>query len=168
MASIAEWRTETEFLVRSIRGIVWEADPKTIQFTYVSEDAERILGYAREEWLLGGFWANHIHPEDRQWVVEECARATAAGKHHEFEYRMIAADGRAVRLRDTVFVDMQHGKPTRLRGILVDISTQGIWGSHSSRNNSATWKQDCTRRRSWRLSGSLPRAPHTTSTTCSP
>jgi len=122
MATISEWRTETEFLVRSIRGIVWEADPRTIQFTYVSEDAERILGYSPEEWLQDGFWVNHIHPEDREWVIEECADATASGKHHEFEYRMIAADGRAVRLRDTVFVDMQHGVPTRLRGILVDIS----------------------------------------------
>jgi PAS domain S-box-containing protein len=129
MASTVDWRTETEFLVRSFGGIVWEADPETIQFTYVSEDAEQILGYPREEWISAGFWADHIHPEDRKWVLDERARGTASGEPHEFEYRMIGPDGRSILLRDTVFVDTQHGEPKRLRGILVDISDHTRWGA---------------------------------------
>jgi hypothetical protein len=34
-----------EELVQSIDGIVWEADAKTLQFTFVSAQAERLLGF---------------------------------------------------------------------------------------------------------------------------
>jgi PAS domain S-box-containing protein len=116
--------TDCEFLVRAIRGIVWEADPKTIKFTFVSAQAKRILGYAEEEWLADNFWVDHLHPDDRQSTIDACARATAKGLDHEFEYRMIHSDGSEVWLRDSVFVDMEGGEPVRLRGVMIDISEE--------------------------------------------
>ena len=86
-----------EDLVDSIEGIVWEADPETFRFTFVSKQGERLLGYPREEWLAAAtFWADHIHPEDREWAVRRCENAVASQKSHDFEYRMLAADGRVV------------------------------------------------------------------------
>src|SRR5678815_2085904 len=114
--------TDCEFLVKAIQGVVWEADPKTIRFTFVSDQAERILGYPPGEWLAEDFWVDHLHPEDRDAAIEACGRATAKGLNHEFEYRMIHADGRSIWFRDTVFVDMLEGEPVRLRGILIDIT----------------------------------------------
>jgi hypothetical protein len=35
--------TDCEFLFRAIRGIVWEADPKTVKFTFVSDQATGYL-----------------------------------------------------------------------------------------------------------------------------
>jgi hypothetical protein len=118
------YRTDYEFLVKSIQGIVWEADPDTFRFTFVSEYAERILGFSLKEWLSEGFWVKHIHPEDRERVVDARRKATVEGLHHEFDYRLIGVDGRIVWFRDTVFVDMQEGRPVRLRGTLIDISAQ--------------------------------------------
>src|ERR1700750_555309 len=47
-------------LVNSLGGIVWEADGETFQFTFVSEQAEQILGYPVEQWLTEpDFWRNH-------------------------------------------------------------------------------------------------------------
>ncbi|HJX83793.1 MAG TPA: PAS domain S-box protein, partial [Candidatus Angelobacter sp.] len=43
---------------------------------------------------------------------------------HEFEYRMIAADGRVVWLRDIVNVTVEGGEPTELTGVMIDISEQ--------------------------------------------
>src|ERR1700694_1839596 len=37
-------------LVNSVEGIVWEADGPTLQFSFVSKQAERILGYPVERW----------------------------------------------------------------------------------------------------------------------
>jgi PAS domain-containing protein len=75
-------------------------------------------------WLEENFWVNHLHPDDRAAAIEACSRATSMGRDHEFEYRMIHSDGHAVWFRDSLFVDIQDGKPVRLRGILIDISEQ--------------------------------------------
>ena len=116
--------SDCEFLVKAIQGVVWEADPKTVRFTFVSEQARLILGYPIEMWLEENFWVNHLHADDRAAAVEAYVRATSMGRDHELEYRMIHSDGHAVWFRDSVFVDMQDGKAIRLRGILIDISEQ--------------------------------------------
>lgn len=112
-----------EQLVNSIDGIVWEADAETFHFHFVSKQAERLLGYPVEEWVSQPtFWKDHIHPEDVTWAIEYCTQATKELRAHEFEYRMIAADGRIVWLRDNVVVIPKEGKPHLLRGIMVDIT----------------------------------------------
>src|SRR5262245_21611318 len=116
--------TDCDFLVKVINGVVWEADPKTVRFTFVSDQAERISGFAAEEWLGENFWVDRLHPDDRDSAIEGCALATAEGLNHEFEYRMIRADGTSVWIRDTVFVDTIHGEPVRLRGVMIDITEQ--------------------------------------------
>ncbi len=66
-------RQRFEDLIHSVEGIVWEADAKTFKFTFVSDQAERLLGYPCQEWLdQATFWADHIHPEDRDRAVKYC------------------------------------------------------------------------------------------------
>lgn len=113
-------------LINSIEGIVWSADATTFQFTFVSEYAEKLLGYPAQQWIdEPAFWADHVHPDDKEWAIAFCVEQTAALEPHDFEYRIIAADGRTVWLRDivTVVADDQ-GKPSRLRGVMIDISEQ--------------------------------------------
>lgn len=110
-------------LMNSVDGIVWEADTETFAFSFVSEKAERLLGYPIERWINEpSFWAEHIYEDDRTWAVNYCAQCTRDGKSHQFEYRMIAADGRIVWLKDIVAVIMENGQPVRLSGIMVDIT----------------------------------------------
>ncbi len=112
-------------LMNTIDGIVWEADAQTFAFTFVSKQAERILGYPLERWMNEPeFWPNHIHEEDRTWAVNYCAQTTAQGQSHQFEYRMHAADGRIIWMRDIVTVVMEGDKPLRLSGIMFDITEQ--------------------------------------------
>jgi len=112
-------------LVNTIDGIVWESDANTFRFYFVSSQAERILGYPVERWTEDpAFWKDHIHPDDQTWAVEYRVANTRQKLTHEFEYRMIAADGRIVWLRDIVTVIVEHDLPYRLRGIMVDITTQ--------------------------------------------
>jgi PAS domain S-box-containing protein len=113
-----------EGIVASLGGIVWECDARTFVFSFVSEQAERLLGYRRAQWLESGFWISHIYPDDRDWVVEYCTEATRARRDHDFEYRMVAADGRTVWLRDIVTVVVDEQDVDRLRGVMVDITEQ--------------------------------------------
>lgn len=110
-------------LIDSLRAIVWEADPKTFQFRFVSSHAEALLGFPREEWLQDPeFWKHHTHPDDVEGAAAYCFDCIAKGKNHAFEYRMIARDGRVVWLRDIVTVDCSNAGETRLYGVMIDIT----------------------------------------------
>ena len=109
-------------LVTSLDGIVWEADGQTFQFTFVSPQAERILGYPLREWLEPNFWRDHTHPEDTDWCAAYCLDCTSRRQDHEFEYRMIAADGRVVWLHDIVSVKVEPEGAVYLSGIMLDVT----------------------------------------------
>jgi PAS domain S-box-containing protein len=110
-------------LVNSVGGIVWEADAETFAFSFVSEQAERILGYPTAQWLREPtFWRDHVHPDDRDSAVRLCQQARAERRGYDSEYRMLAADGRVVWLRDLVALVVEGGRPARLRGVMVDIT----------------------------------------------
>ncbi|HKX03506.1 MAG TPA: PAS domain S-box protein [Methylomirabilota bacterium] len=110
-------------LVNSVEGIVWEADAATLQFSFVSDQAERILGHPVERWFSEPtFWKDRLHPDDREKAVAFRGRASGESRGHEFEYRMIAASGRVVWLRDLVTVAGDGEHATQLRGVTVDIT----------------------------------------------
>lgn len=120
--TVRQSRQQYQELVHAIDGIVWEGDAGTFRFTFVSPQAERILGYPLSCWLNEpDFWLKHLHPDDRDWVTRFCLKETQEGREHQVEYRMIAADGRTVWLRDTVSVSPQGGK---VRGLMTEITTR--------------------------------------------
>ncbi len=110
-------------LVNSVDGIVWEADPATFHFTFVSQRAERIVGYPVEHWLKDpSFWVSHIHPDDLVWAVTECKQAIAEQRDHVLEYRMITARGDVVWLRDSVAVVTENGRTVKMCGVMLDVT----------------------------------------------
>jgi PAS domain S-box-containing protein len=118
-------RQKFETLVNSIQGVVWEADPKSFAFSFVSEQAAKLLGYPREQWISEpAFWLNRIHPDDQLVAQNFRTRGLEGEKSHQFEYRMIAADDRAVWLREISTLTVENGVPRALRGVLFDITEQ--------------------------------------------
>jgi two-component system cell cycle sensor histidine kinase/response regulator CckA len=110
-------------LVHGVDAIVWEAEPATWEFTFVSQRAEAILGYPVDMWLNNpGFYLNLVHPDDREEVVNYCRSATAERRDQVFEFRAIASDGRIVWLRNLVRVIGNDEKITRFQGLMVDIT----------------------------------------------
>ncbi|NUQ53206.1 MAG: PAS domain-containing protein [Phycisphaerales bacterium] len=118
-ASEARFRT----LVEGINVIVWEFNPASDSFTYVSPQAAQ-LGYPIAQWLEPGFWKERLHPDDRERAIEFCASESAGGRDHRFQYRMFRADGTAVWIDDSVHVEMVDGRVAMLRGVMFDISEQ--------------------------------------------
>jgi len=110
-------------LIEAIPGIVWECDAQVRQFSFVSHQAELVLGYPVRHWLdEPDFWQAHIHPDDRDWAMEYCHTSSREKRKYSFEYRMIAADGRVVWLQDIVTVEIDGQGPAILRGIMLDIT----------------------------------------------
>ncbi|MGD9787508.1 MAG: PAS domain S-box protein [Sulfuricellaceae bacterium] len=122
-ASLRESEEKFRSLVEDAQLIAYEADPATFRFTYVSPQAEAILGFPLEEWYRDKFWADHLHPDDRAEAVNFCMTATLAGRDHRFEYRMIAQDGHEVWFDDPVrIIRGDDGTPCRIRGLMIDIT----------------------------------------------
>ncbi len=114
-----------ETLVNSVDGIVWEADAGTFRFRFVSRQSARLLGYTPEQWMEGeNFWREKLHPED-QWAVADRARRVAEKAPYACEYRMLAADGRTVWVRESAAVTPDsHGQPLVVQGVFYDITAQ--------------------------------------------
>ncbi|HBE59862.1 MAG TPA: hypothetical protein DDW56_20835 [Cyanobacteria bacterium UBA11366] len=110
-------------LAESLNLIPWEADLGTWKFTYIGPQAERIFGYPLSKWYQDPqFWISCIHPEDRDWAVSSCRQQSWLQENHEFEYRMVAADGRIVWVRDIIHVSKEPGNTVTLQGVFVDIT----------------------------------------------
>lgn len=120
--ALQEGHARLNALLNSVDGIIWEAQPEPLRFLFVSQQSQQLLGYAPECWTADpGFWAAHIHPEERESVLSACLQATRALQNHVLEYRMRHADGHWVWLRDQVSV-VPTAEGLRLRGVMVDIS----------------------------------------------
>ncbi len=120
---ILESQQRIESLVNTIDGIVWECDYNTYEFTFVNKKAEEITGYPVSEWLHDPtFWAEKIHPDDREWAIQFCLENSQNRSQYDFEYRMIAKDGSVLWLRDIVNVVYENGIAVSLKGIMIDIT----------------------------------------------
>ena len=102
--------------------IPWEADAQSWVFTYVGPQAKALLGYPPEQWYEKNFWTSHIHADDRDFATNFCETSSKTLSNFEFDYRMIAADGRVVWLHDVVAVVTESGTPRLLRGFMMDIT----------------------------------------------
>ncbi len=116
-------RQSFESLVNSVGGIVWEAYAETHEITFISKQAEAILGYPVDEWLNDpDFWLAHTHPEDRDWSMAYARDAIAAMRSYEYEFRMFAAWGEVVWLHNQVTVVKENDGKIRIRGVMIDIT----------------------------------------------
>lgn len=110
-------------LVESVGAIFWRADANNRRFTFVSRESEALLGYATQRWTREpSFWADHIHPADRDGAIAFCQGKSQAAQPYDLEYRMIAADGHSLWFHDLVRVVSEGGRPGELVGVMLDIS----------------------------------------------
>jgi signal transduction histidine kinase len=115
-------------LVEGLDAIFWEADAKTLQFTFLSHRAADMLGTtlgdAESE---SRYWGDHIVPEDQEAMLRDLRLAAERGAEHgtdfQLEYRAPAPVVGTLWLRDMVHVVRgDDGSPGQLRGLLVDIT----------------------------------------------
>ncbi|BCM26228.1 sensor domain-containing diguanylate cyclase [Methyloradius palustris] len=110
-------------LLESTKAIPWKIDWATMQFAYIGPQIEKLLGWTPASWVSAEDWANRMHPEDREWVVNFCVSQSKAGTDHEADYRALTKDGDYVWIRDVVHVVRnESGEVESLVGFMFDIS----------------------------------------------
>jgi len=126
-AALSLSQQKMEALIHSIDGIVWERAAETFRFTFVSRRSEDILGYPPQAWLEDpNFWEEKLQPQDAPRAIRTAREIVAHGEPYTSEYRMIAADGRVVWLRESGRVIMEKDKPVAVRGIFQDVTRQKL------------------------------------------
>ena len=111
-------------LVQTLDAVVWEADPAMERFTFVSRQAQQVLGVPparlQEE---PGLWRRLIHPDDRERTVDAYAACVRGGAENQIAYRMVVGDDRVVYVSDIVHVERDEtGEARSLRGVTVDVT----------------------------------------------
>lgn len=119
--ALTETQKDYHRLIDTVEGIVWEVDARTLDVSFVSGYAERLLGYPGEEWTRPGFWQNRIYVEDRERIENQVLQGVANRGQMLLEYRVLTADRRVVWLHDNVAVIERNGR-LRLLGVAVDVT----------------------------------------------
>ncbi len=121
LASEARLRT----LVEQLPAIAVNSPPgKFFSPSYVSPQAESLLGYPLSDWTdRPGFFWDLIHPDDQARVLKEADRVRASGEPLSTQYRLRARDGRETWFHHRAAIVMDGAqRPLSSQGVLVDIS----------------------------------------------
>ncbi|MVW74257.1 sensor domain-containing diguanylate cyclase [Pseudomonas xionganensis] len=110
-------------LLESTKAIPWKIDWATMTFAYIGPQIETLLGWPQASWLSANDWAERMHPEDRERVVNFCVSQSQCGIDHEADYRALTQSGDYMWIRDVVHVlRNEAGEVEALIGFMFDIS----------------------------------------------
>jgi PAS domain S-box-containing protein len=120
---------ELEALVEELPLVVYTDKPDASGATagipvYISPRVEQVFGYPADSWLEEGFTESVLLPEDRESTLgRTLAHLEAGDERWSIEYRVRAADGRVIWVRDDAWIVRdEQGTPTHLQGFMIDIT----------------------------------------------
>jgi PAS domain S-box-containing protein len=98
----------------------WEADLENFEFTYVSQEAVKLVGYETDQWYEPDFFASHLHPDDLERVL------AVRWKHEpgrvDLEFRMLAQGQNIVWIRTLAEIVEEDDAHCLMRGFMIDIT----------------------------------------------
>jgi diguanylate cyclase (GGDEF)-like protein/PAS domain S-box-containing protein len=112
-------------LVERLPVVTYVAEPGELgSWVYVSPQIERMMGYTPEEWIADpAIWANAIHPDDRERVIEAEKRMQNGDGMPAIEYRLVTRSGNVLWLSDDAVLRPEPDDGVwLLDGLLIDIS----------------------------------------------
>jgi PAS domain S-box-containing protein len=119
-----DFRDSKERLIELLgnRIMSWKGELEGQQFTYVSEQAVKMLGYPVAAWYEPDFLLSHLHSDDHHWVPAAYQKQVRVTNHFDLTFRLRAKDGRLVWVQNLISVSSQSDGTTKLHGFMIDIS----------------------------------------------
>ncbi len=103
--------------------IFWKVDLALDQVTFVSQEAEAILGYPVDQWITEPhFFSKMIHPDDLTMVKNTMHQPYSQEQHVEVEYRIRHVNGEYRWFRDVLYIPKDFVDSNEVMGMLVDIT----------------------------------------------
>ncbi len=114
-------------LIDHIPAVVYRESPDASpEKFYLSPQVERMFGHTVEEWTwTPNFWVDHVHPDDRERVLEVDARSNRSHDAYSLEYRFLRSDDRYIWVLDeAVFLQPDPDAEGAWQGLLFDITAR--------------------------------------------
>lgn len=91
--------------------------------TYISPNVQDLFGFEPEQFLADPhFWANNIHPDDRERVLSDLSMLMEHDRHTH-EYRFLLADGHYCWVHDELrLLRNEAGEPSEIIGYWADVT----------------------------------------------
>ena len=104
----------------------YQASADVADTSYMSPQAEGMLGYGLDEWRSNpNLWLNAIHPDDRDRVAGEFAAGISGKKPFRSQYRIATKHGAYLWVRDHAsVVPNPSGHGVIVQGVVLDITDQ--------------------------------------------
>lgn len=102
--------------------IAWSMDAETHQLTFISRQAERILGYGLEELTAPNFWFNCAVPPDRELMMASLRSVVDEGLDHVCDHRMRTAEGAELWFHTAAAMDRTVDGRPEIHGVSVDVT----------------------------------------------
>jgi PAS domain S-box-containing protein len=113
-------REDMRLILEAVPGFLYSRLPSG-EVEYANQRASEYHGLAPEE-IYAGAWADALHPEEKQSVLDEMAKNFAKGEPYTMEYRRRRHDGVYRWFKTSVQpLKNQEGEVVRWYGILTDV-----------------------------------------------
>ena len=123
-AALKESEERFRQLAENIESVFWMVNVQPQEIIYISPGYEKIWGRSCNDlYAYGRFFAESIHPEDRDRVMANFTQQIVS--EDEIEYRIVRPDGEIRWIRDRAFpIRNQADRVYRIVGIAEDISAR--------------------------------------------
>lgn len=113
-------------LLNSMNGIIWEADPESMEIISISENVTNILGYTPQQWLSSkSFWLNNTYVPDRH-LITDLFKDPGMMQNKVVEFRMLDAEGRMISLTNYTSPVYDGKQLKSLAGVMIDTTQRTL------------------------------------------
>jgi PAS domain S-box-containing protein len=121
---LGQSETRYRLATNATNDVIWEWNAKSHQLLW-TENAQFVFSYTPEE--IGPnekWWDEHLHPDDREHVLEKLNTLLAGdGSIWSEEYRLLLKDGSYAYISDHAYVERDaNGEPVRMIGAMSNIT----------------------------------------------
>lgn len=125
LANKSQGHAWLDYLLRSSPVVIYSCIPSgQYPTTFISDNIKTLTGFTPVEYLSDpSFWLNHLHPDDKDELLEEMADLFETDESLSFEYRFLCADGSYVWVLDKLKISYnEQGQATEMLGLWLDIT----------------------------------------------
>ncbi|MFQ3612977.1 MAG: PAS domain S-box protein [Cyanobacteriota bacterium] len=125
-AALRKNQQRFQLIAQATNDAIWDWDLSTGRVEW-NQGISNLFGYDISEIEpTVQWWSDRIHPEDREWVVEDIHQTIEQGSlTWELQYRFLRADGSFAYVSDRAYIlKDEQGKPIHLLGGMTDLSKQ--------------------------------------------
>ncbi len=112
-------------ITNSVNGVIWEADPKSMKYLYISSQVEQILGYKVEDYLSGKLrLGGQRVAEGQADIAQLMCKSFAEPNDVTLEYQGFRNDQQLIWIRNIVTKVFHDDALVKVRGVFFDITEE--------------------------------------------